>query len=284
MSKDWEPPKDLLDKSRAHLSDLFQKQWKIDNSTRQTYLPLKDAKYQFIRKIGEDSGNAEEVVNQLMKQSDRDRDGDLDDPPENPRKPRNSPQDGRATTAITLAHPFRWDWSSFTHTQSGSSTVAASKTSGSLEFSVYSGGNGGTGSGAVAVGDYFRPTASTQMLHVYATPSINYRYHSFNSFDDSQTHGFIGIYVGEYTLAGEFVGAVVNQQINLWTLDDGGAFSGAASGFPLSAATPVDNNHFYEIWVWAGGSAAGDGWGSIWGGVSYGNLKVNVPSISIFAY
>jgi hypothetical protein len=52
----------------------------------------------------------------------------------------------------------------------------------------------------------------------------------------------------------------------------------------LFGSTPVDSDHFYEIWVWAGGDAEADGWSLFWGSaaLSYGNL--NVPSISVYAY
>jgi hypothetical protein len=100
-----------------------------------------------------------------------------------------------------------------------------------------------------------------------------------------QSDGWIGLYIGEYTLQGDFVQAVVDQQTRLWLLtSDDGVFSGSNSGFPLTASCPVDNDHFYEIWVWAGVDATGYGGGLLNWGFADGTLNVHVPSISVFAY
>ena len=102
-------------------------------------------------------------------------------------------------------------------------------------------------------------------------------------FDNAHTHGFLGIYVGEYTLGGEFIQAAVDQQITLW--DSGnGSDQGSNSGFPLLATTPVDSDHFYEIWVWSGGDAEADGWSVFWGSEALSSASLTVPSISIAAY
>jgi hypothetical protein len=96
--------------------------------------------------------------------------------------------------------------------------------------------------------------------------------------DSAHAGNFIGLYVGQYTLEGEFVQAVIDQQIPL------GGGNGSTSGFPLVGISPCDSDHFYEIWVWAGGDAEADGWSVFWGSaaLSYGNLTV--PSISVFAF
>ena len=99
----------------------------------------------------------------------------------------------------------------------------------------------------------------------------------------STTGAFIGLYVGQYTLSGEFVQAVIDQQISLWN-SGGGSDQGNNSGFPLFASTPVDSDHFYEIWVWAGGDAEADGWSAFWGSAALSSANLVVPSISVYAY
>ena len=98
------------------------------------------------------------------------------------------------------------------------------------------------------MGSYFQPVADVGIMDVAAAPALNYVWDSDNVFDNSHTHAFLGLYVGEYTLGGEFVRAAVDQQITLWD-SGGGSDQGSNSGYPLFASTPVDSDHFYEIWV-----------------------------------
>jgi hypothetical protein len=125
--------------------------------------------------------------------------------------------------------------------------------------------------------------ADAGMMHVSANPAFNYTWDSVNVFDSSHSHAFIGLYVGQYTLGGEFVQAVVDQQINLWD-SGGGSDNGENSGYPLFASTPVDSDHFYEIWVWSGGDAEADGWSLFWGSAALSAVSLTVPSISIHTY
>ncbi len=152
-----------------------------------------------------------------------------------------------------------------------------------MSFDSWTGEDGKTASGAVAVGSYFQPVADAGIMDVAANPAFNYIWDSDNVFDNSHTHAFLGIYVGEYTLGGEFVRAAVDQQITLWD-SGGGSNQGANSGYPLFASTPVDSDHFYEIWVWAGGDAEADGWSLFWGSAALSAANLTVPSISIAAY
>ena len=59
---------------------------------------------------------------------------------------------------------------------------------------------------------------------------------------------------------------------------------GSNSGYPLSASTPVDSDHYYVIWVQAAGEAGADGWSAAWGSESNSFLNLTVPSISVHAY
>jgi hypothetical protein len=75
----------------------------------------------------------------------------------------------------------------------------------------------------------------------------------------------VGLYIGEYDVnGGGFVTAPVDQQVNLWSDNSWwsgvGEQEGSNSGYPLYAELDVDNDHFYEIWVWGGTDVyAGDG-------------------------
>jgi len=52
----------------------------------------------------------------------------------------------------------------------------------------------------------------------------------------------------------------------------------------LIASTPVDSDHFYEIWVWAGVDAEADGWSLFRGSAALSVANLTVPAISVFAY
>src|SRR5262249_15139472 len=140
------------------------------------------------------------------------------------------------------------------------------------------GDNGKAASTAVALGYYFQPMADNGIMDVFANPSLWYDAETVTLFDSAHAGNFIGLYVGQYTLGGEFVQAVIDQQISL------GNGTGSSSAYSLFGSTPVDSDHFYEVWVWAGGDAEADGWSLFWGSGALSVGSVNVPSISVFAY
>jgi len=182
------------------------------------------------------------------------------------------------SVALTLVPPFwPWQWSAQTG-QDATGTTSVDGNAGTMWFDAYTGDNGKTAATAVALGGYFQPLADNGVLYVYANPSVSYDEETWTVFDSAHAGNFIGLYVGEYTLDGQFVQAVVDQQIHI------GDGTGSSSGFALWGNTPCDSDHFYEIWVWAGGDAEADGWSVFWGSaaLSYGSL--GVPSISVFAF
>jgi hypothetical protein len=110
------------------------------------------------------------------------------------------------------------------------------------------------------------------IMDVSANPAVAYDAQTWTVFDSTSASGFISLYAGEYTLGGEFTQAVIDQQIDITSV--AGGSQGQSSGFQLFGSTPVDSDHFYEVWVWAGGDASADGWSVFWGSaaLSYGNL------------
>jgi hypothetical protein len=182
------------------------------------------------------------------------------------------------SVSVTLVPPFwPWQWSAQTG-QDATGTTNVDANAGTMSFDAWTGDNGKTAATAVALGGYFQPLADNGVLQVFANPSVSYDDETWTVFDSAHAGNFIGLYVGQYTLQGEFVQAVIDQQIQI------GDGNGSTSGFPLFGASPCDSDHFYEIWVWAGGDAEADGWSVFWGsaGLSYGNITV--PSISVFAF
>jgi len=192
----------------------------------------------------------------------------------------------RSHSDITAVAPFNFEWTG--NAENGDATVNVSAVNGTGNLSVHvdSGQDGSAAAdGKAAVGTYFRPTVANQRLDISSNPSFNYEWVAVNTWSSSHSAAFIGLYVGEYTLEGEFVQAPVDQQISLWDSTNGGD-QGSTSGYPLSASILVDSDHFYEIWVWAGSDAEGDGWTNdfffTWGSYAASYLNVHVPSISLY--
>src|SRR5262245_28137063 len=100
----------------------------------------------------------------------------------------------------------------------------------------------------------------------------------------AHSDAFIGLYVGRYNVSGGFDGAPVSQIIRLWNDDSwwygAGSHSGSNSGFPLIAQFNVDWSHFYALWVWCGGRATGEGFGTFSGSGAGSQLSVAVPSMT----
>ena len=108
---------------------------------------------------------------------------------------------------------------------------------------------------------------------------MGYDLQTWYVFASANAGGFVGLYVGQYALDGEFIEALVDQQISLANL-------GGSTAYPLSATIDVDSDHIYALWVWTGISVQGDGEGFL--DLSYSaaiaSSKVYVPSISVYLY
>jgi hypothetical protein len=194
--------------------------------------------------------------------------------------PQRTKVEGRqhlGSVAITLVPPF-WTWQWNAQTGEDATGTTNVDPDGGMSFDAYTGDNGKTAATAVAVGGYFQPLADNGILNVFSNPSVSYDEDTWTVFDSAHAGNFIGLYVGQYTLKGEFIQAVIDQQIHI------GDGTGSTSGFPLFGVTPCDSDHFYEIWVWAGGDAEADGWSVFWGSAALSFGTITVPSISVFAF
>jgi hypothetical protein len=185
--------------------------------------------------------------------------------------------------AVTLVPPFwPYQWSATTGS-TAQGIVSADGNSGAMSFSASTGQNGKTASVAVGMGYYFQPLADNGIMQVFANPSLNYGWESLNVLDSSHTRAYFGLHVEAYTLSDVYVQTVIDQHIILWD-STGGQDRGSNSGYPLSASTPVDSDHYYDIWVLAYGDAEADGWSTGWGSGARSEASLVVPSISVDAY
>jgi hypothetical protein len=185
---------------------------------------------------------------------------------------------------VTRTKPFDYQWAWGAQSGGGTASPAASAAGGTMSIYASNAGNNASASARAALGIYFRPTVANGILRLTSTPAFNYFWWTICSFASAHSDGFIGLYVGKYTLAGGFDSAPVNQTLWQWSDDSwwsgAGTNSGSTSGYPLFAQFNVDSAHYYAMWVWIGGSASGAGW-SWWGGSGAGSrINLTLPSIT----
>jgi hypothetical protein len=264
------PPDDFIENSRARLTGLFQHRFEQREALRKERASERDIASLLLCNLAKEDKAIEKEFQEARERSLALAKSPLPKPLEKKFKFQDD-----SSTNISFGPPFSWPWKWNAQTGNGFFFTNADANSGNMSFSVY--GDGGTASCAVAIGSFFQPTVAVGFMNVSAIPSITYSYGNRAWLSHAHTHAFIGLYIGQYTPGGDFVQAVVDQRINLWDLDTDNDFTGSSSGFPLSAFLPVDGNHFYEIWVWAGGDSESNG-------LSYSNLNIAVPSISIHVY
>jgi hypothetical protein len=185
----------------------------------------------------------------------------------------------------TLAPPYNYEW---TWTAADGNpyvdSVTADRNSGALSIDLGTNLDDSSNvAGDAAVGIYlYPPTFGT--LQIWSAPSFNYFWGTVCDLDSAHADAWIGLFVGSYDLAGRWTGAVVDQQITLWS-DDSFVYGsrsnpGSNSGYGLFASIPVDRQHQYIIWVWCGGDVSADGFHILWGSGASDMLDVSVPSIS----
>ncbi len=268
------PSEAVLAESRKRLDAMFKKRFEDLKAQRRAKRRIEAASFRAMRDLAKGSPKFTAAVEEAKKQA-------AERSKARGKPPLRKKVEGRqhiGSVSVTLVPPFwPWQWNAETG-QDASGTTNVNANAGTMSFDAWTGDNGKTAATAVALGGYFRPLADNGVLEVFANPAVSYDAETWTVFDSAHAGNFIGLYVGQYTLRGEFVQAVIDQQIHI------GDGNGSTSGFPLSGLAPCDSDHFYEIWVWAGGDAEADGWSLFWGSaaLSFGNLTV--PSISVFAF
>jgi hypothetical protein len=186
----------------------------------------------------------------------------------------------------TVGVPFAYQWTSSAGTGSPSLSASADRTTGRMSFALADNlNNSSNGSGAAALGVYFKPMVPNGILRLSASPAFTNSWGTFCAFCSAHSDGWIGLYIGRYNLSGGFDGDAAKQQITLWSDDSWwsgtGPQSGSNSAFPLFAQINVDSSHYYALWVWCGGSVSGCGFGSPFSGSgATARMSVTLPSIT----
>jgi hypothetical protein len=188
----------------------------------------------------------------------------------------------------TLAPPYNWSWTwEAGNGGPAANTASADSDNGTWSVSDWTSfSDSSNASARAAVGVFFRPPTENGILQVWSGPALNYDWGDWCVLDGAGSDGWLGLYIGEYAVeGGGFVSAPVDQQISLWSDNSWwagvGEQEGSSSGYPLFAELEVDNDHFYEIWVWGGTDVYAAGWGNpFWGSGAGGDLSATVPSIT----
>ena len=280
---EWKLPDGFAAQSQARLTAMFDARFKQQQALRAEQQLQKNFTFGFLRSLAK---NDKDLTSDSQKIAAAARQKSTDLANAARANIEQSKVEHPPRVDITVAPPFNFQWTWNAETGDGTVNVGATASNGNISVHVDSGQDSSAAAdGKVAVGTYFHPTVANQRLDILSTPSFNYEWVAVGTFASSHSAAFIGLYVGEYTLQGEFVQAVVDQTISLWD-STGGGDQGSSSGYPLSASILVDSNHFYEIWVWAGSDAEGDGWTNdiffTWGSYAASYLNIHVPSISLY--
>jgi hypothetical protein len=271
------PSDEHVKKSRARFDAMFKRRFELRQTASKEQRSIHNRTFSALRDTVKDHAHLTAAVKEAREQSHDHAKRKLHTMDRKKVQPRSR----LGSVAVTFVPPFwPWQWDGTTGSASASESVDGN--AGSMSFLDDTGDNGKTASSAVALGYYFQPLADNGILQVTANPAISCDINTWTVFDSAHAGGFVGLYVGEYTLQGDFVQAVVDQQLDLSSVIGGN--QGSTSGFPLIAFTPCDSDHFYEIWVWAGGDAEADGWSAFWGSAALSSASFTVPSISVFAF
>jgi hypothetical protein len=186
----------------------------------------------------------------------------------------------------TPPYDYQWTWNAVAG-NALANIETADEVSGAMSLSIWTDQNNSSSiSGRTAVGIYFYPPVENGSLQIWSSPAFTDDWGTFCNLDGASADAWIGLYVASSDLTGASTGAVVDQQVQLWSdsswWSGTGAQQGSNSGFGLYAPPiQVDQDHQYAIWVWAGGdvSAAGFG-GAFWGSGAGDDLNIVVPSIT----
>jgi hypothetical protein len=270
------PSKQFLTKSRARLDALWKTRTSQQIARYKEQRSITDASFGVLRSLaGEDPklAAATKRARALAAAYAKKKPTLPDKTPKIPLRVR------LGSISATFVPPYWGTWQS--HAQGGDAQGnAIASANGTLSLggdTPENNNNSGWASEAAAVGGYFQPPDSNGILDIFANPGMSYDFQTWYVFDSANSGGFIGLYVGEYTLRGQFQAALVDQQINIASL-------GGSSGLPLAASIWVDSDHFYEIWVWAGINVSADGWHTFWGSAAMARMNVYVPAISIYYF
>jgi hypothetical protein len=191
-----------------------------------------------------------------------------------------------ADLGATVVAPYDFEAVLFSSTGSPANASSAHRISGQITSSIGANfNNASSASDAAAVGIFFHPpTDCPGTLRISSSVAFTFDWDTAGALASAHSDGWIGMLVERFNLDGFPSGVVIDQRMVLWSDDSwwtgAGFFDGSNSGFPLFAQFPVDNQHFFHIWVRCGGSISSAGWAGWFGSTAGSRIIGVVPSIT----
>jgi hypothetical protein len=276
------PSEEFIEKSRARRDAMFKRRFEQREAIREEQRSLNESSLALLRK----SATGDLAIEAAVKAAKAARERSLAHAKRSLHPPQRAKVLARfhvGSVDVTFVPPYWPSQSTATTGLNATATVSVDENAGTMGFWLGTGNDGKTATADIGLGYYFQPLADNGIMDVYATPSFDYFWSGASTLDSWYNAAVIGLQIDQYTEGDEYVATPVNQSITLWN-STGGEDRGSNSGYPLSASTPVDSDHYYVIWVQAAGEAGADGWSAAWGSESNSFLNLTVPSISVHAY
>ena len=193
----------------------------------------------------------------------------------------------QGSIGATRVPPFDYQWSWEWARNSPDISKSSNRTTGEMRFNIWEDvNNSSTGLARTAIGIFFRPPTVNGHLLVSASPAFRASWGTWCAWASAHTDGWIGLFIGSYNASdNSYAGTIIDQKTELFSDDSWWSGVGrqnlSNSGFPLGNMIPVDNAHWYALWVWSGGRIDADGWGGTFSGSgANSNLVTNIPSMS----
>jgi hypothetical protein len=200
-----------------------------------------------------------------------------------PRVPPVTPWGTTSPLGATAVPPYYYSFGGPYHTGAGKGSVTIDSADGTIlivSFADYDDSGSAEGEGALGI-PFSAPTA-TGVLDVWSAPVLTWSWFDWAVFDVAVTYAALDLMVFSYDHDGN-VSIPVDQRTILWNDQSHISETDDTRGdvaFQLHVSLPVDDSHFYVLWVYADVGAAGPGHGFFRGGGANAQLYMVVPSIS----
>lgn len=182
------PPKGFLDKSQAHLTAIFRKNFEKSQVLNKERAIARETVTRLRAKLLENDEEAKRILEQSNRKHFDKAPVLVGDPPTKHSAIPDLHVLGTSVVIFSPPFPLSWTWNATNGF--GYESMSANPANGAMDF-VVTGGSGGS-SVAVGLGGTFRPSKSSSYLHVYSNPSIWYQYECHAWLTNGHTHAFMG--------------------------------------------------------------------------------------------
>jgi hypothetical protein len=190
------------------------------------------------------------------------------------------------STGQTITKPYDYDWTWEATYGRPDIRTHANKAGFSGWWSVYCDQNNpSAGYTTAGIGVYFAPPSQNGSLNVSTAVDIKAHWGTWCNKAYATTWGKIELIVDVFNVSNnEYVGEAVNLVGNIffdysYWFGIGDQYS-SNSAYPISANLPVDNSHWYVIWILTSGEVEAEGTGIFTGSYAEAYITMDVPYIT----